>query len=289
VRLVAVTPFLNEEEHLGELLASMAAQRRRPDCLVLVDDGSTDGSPALADAFAATHPFATVVHRAPRPPERDRMVRAHELKAFELGLGHAGDWDVAVKLDADLRLPESFFAEAERWFREDPGLGVAGAYLSSPGADGALHRQPCPAGHVEGENTFYRRACWEQISPLPAMLGWDTIDEVRARMRGWRTRSFAIPGGDPVHLRRMGSYDGVLRGYRRAGLAAWAYGSHPLHVALSAAARTAKPPRPLCGAHYAWGWAAAGLRRHPRAEPEARRWVHREQFRRLPPKLGGPA
>ena len=53
------------------------------------------------------------------------------------------------------------------------------------------------AGHVHGATKFFRRACWEQISPVPPILGWDTIDESTARMRGWRTQSFAMPDGDP--------------------------------------------------------------------------------------------
>ncbi len=78
-------PFLNESVHLPRFLDSMAAQTRVPDRLVLVDDGSTDGSAAIAESFAARHPFAVVVRRPPRPPRTDRLAGADELKAFLLG------------------------------------------------------------------------------------------------------------------------------------------------------------------------------------------------------------
>ena len=285
MRLVAVVPFLNEEEHLGRLLASVACQQRPPDQLVLVDDGSSDRSPDIAAAFAHENPYATLLRRPRRPAERDRMVRAHELRAFEWGLARTPEWDVAAKLDADLQLSPDLFAEIERRFEGDPRLGVAGAYLSALDAEGRPRRQRCPANHVEGENTFYRRACLVAISPLPPILGWDTIDEVRARMAGWRTASFAMPSGDPLHLRRMGSHDGVLRGFRRAGLAAWAYGAHPLHVLGAAVARMAERPRLLCGLHYLAGWAMAAARRAPRAEPQLRRFVRDEHRRRLRRRL----
>ena len=278
MRILVVVPFLDEAEHLPGLLATLAAQERVPDRLLLVDDGSRDGSPAQAAAFAAEHPWATVLRRPPRPPERDRMVRAHELRALQWALDQITEpWDVAGKVDADLRLSPDLLGELERRFLDNPRLGIAGAYLR----DLEGRRQPCPEGHVEGENSFYRHACWDAIAPLPAILGWDTIDEVRARLHAFDTQSFAMPAGDPVHCRRMGSHDGVLRGYRRAGLAAYAYGAHPLHVLASALARSRARPRPACGAHYLAGWIAAAARRAPRAERAVRRRVRAEQTRRL--------
>jgi biofilm PGA synthesis N-glycosyltransferase PgaC len=280
--MAIVVPFLNEEDHLPVLLESVAAQQRPPDLLLLVDDGSTDGSATVARRFVDAHPYARLLRRPRRPHDRDRMLRAHEWRAFTWGVAQLPDaWDVAAKLDADLRLVPDLVAEMERRFLADPQLGLAGAYLSQRSPDGRLVRQRCPAGHVEGPNRFYRRACLEGISPVPPILGWDTIDEVRARIQGWRTRSFALAGGEVVHLRRMGSHDGILRGYRRAGWAAYAYGSDPLHLLAAAGVRLRDRPLVACGAAYLGGYAAAALRREPRAEPEVRAFVRREQRARL--------
>jgi glycosyltransferase involved in cell wall biosynthesis len=285
--VLVVVPFLDEEEYLPHLLASLAAQERPPDRLVLVDDGSSDASPEQAAAFAASHPWAMLLRRPRRPPERDRMVSAHELRAFQWALDRVDEpWDVAGKLDADLRPPPDLVAELVRRFGEDPLLGIAGTRLREE--DG--RRQRCPDGHVEGATSFYRRECWESIAPLPPILGWDTIDEVRARMRGWHTETFDIPGGDTVHLRPMGSHDGLLRGYRRAGLAAYAYGAHPAHVMAGTLARMRGRPRVLGGLHYLAGWTLAAIRRAPRAEPDLRRQVRRENVARLRSvRLGGSA
>ena len=282
LHMTVVVPFLDEAEHLPVLLESLAAQQRSPDRVILVDDGSSDGSSAIAQRFALDHPQARVLRRPPRPPERDRMARAHEWRAFTWGLAHVVEpWDLAAKLDADLRLTPGLLEEMEGRFLAEPRLGLAGAYLSQTLPDGRLARQRCAPGHVEGPNRFYRRACLEAISPIPAILGWDTIDEVRARMRGWETRSFESRGGDVVHLRRLGSYDGVLRGYGRAGWAAYAYGAHPLHVLGSAAARCRDRPRIACGTAYLGGYAEAAVLRAARAEPEARARLRREQRARL--------
>ena len=290
LQIAIVVPFLDEGEHLPVLLESMAAQRRPPDRLMLVDDGSSDGSAAIAARFAAGHEYARVVRRPRRQPERDRMARAHEWRAFTWGVEQiAGRWDVVAKLDADLRLAPDLLAEMERRFVTDPRLGIAGAFLHEPLADGRLQRQRCAPGHVEGPNRFYRRACLEAISPVPPILGWDTIDEVRARRLGWRTQSFALPRGQVLHLRRMGSHDGTLRGYRRAGWAAYASGADPVHLIAAGLARTRDRPLVACGAAYLLGYAAAALRREPRAEPTVRAHLRREQRARLVALVRGRA
>lgn len=279
--LVVVVPFLNEEHYLPGLLSAIASQTRPPDQLFLVDDGSVDRSRQIADQFASEHPYVRVLAGPIRPPERDRLAHAAELQAFQWAVDNIeGAWDVVGKLDADIFLPPGVLSEVERAFHADQRLGMAGPYLSVR-RDKSLVRQRCPPDHVEGEATFYRRQCYADIAPLPAILGWDTMDEVRARMRGWRTASFEVPGGDPLHLRRMGSHDGLLRGYRRAGWAAWGYGSSPVLVLLAAISRMRDRPVIIAGANFFVGWALAAARREPRAEPELRKFLRREQGQRL--------
>ncbi len=277
-----VVPFLNERPRLPTFLASIAAQSRRPDRLVLVDDGSTDGSYELARAFAAEHRFAKLVRCPPRPPQRDRLASAAELRAFQRGLEQVDvPYDIVAKLDADLELAPTHFAELERHFASDPALGVAGAYLSVRRPDGSTVRERHPAEHVRGPNKFYRRECLEAIGPLVAHLGWDGIDEVRARMEGWRTRSVELPGGDSIHLRPTGAHDGRLRAFRRWGECAWGIGTHPLIVLAGALARARRRPYVLGGAMYLLGWAAACVAGRPRAEPEARAFKRLEDLDRL--------
>ena len=54
----------NAEEYICECLDSVAGQFVPPLQLILVDDGSTDGTPAIADAFAAEHAYCQVLHSA---------------------------------------------------------------------------------------------------------------------------------------------------------------------------------------------------------------------------------
>jgi glycosyltransferase involved in cell wall biosynthesis len=286
--IVVVVSFLNEDRYLGTLLESMAAQVRRPDRLLLVDDGSTDDSYEMASAFAARNPYATVLRRPPRTTASDRLVGAPELRAFRWAVDQIDQpWDVVAKVDADVRLTQDLLLTLEQEFASDPRLGMAGSYLTVIGPDGRASRQRCPPDHVEGPTKFYRRECYDDISPIPAILGWDTIDEIRARMRGWRTASFSTPEGDSIHLRPMGSHDGLLRGCRRWGECAYGYGEHPLHVLLVGLQRLNDSPRVIGGLSYILGWAWAAVRRRPRAEPELRAYVRQDQLRRIWRRLTG--
>jgi biofilm PGA synthesis N-glycosyltransferase PgaC len=282
VILAVCVPFLNEREHLPDFLASLAAQTRLPNRLLLVDDGSTDGSHEVAAEFADAHEWAQLLRRPPHAAERDRLATAKELEAFQWAVGRLDvDWDVIGKLDADLRLTprtlQTLLAELEG----DDRLGLAGSYLQENGA-----RIKIGEGHVHGATKFFRRRCWEEIAPVPPILGWDTIDEFTARMRGWRTQSFAMPDGDPEHLRPRGTHDGLLRGYRRWGECSYALGESPLHVALYTVRQMAtERPRVAGGASYAAGYAGAALRRAPRAEPDVRASVRRQQKQKIKTRI----
>ena len=61
--IAVVMPFYNHARYLEFALASLATQTRLPDLLVAVDDGSTDGSSAIVEAFAARAPFAVTLLR----------------------------------------------------------------------------------------------------------------------------------------------------------------------------------------------------------------------------------
>lgn len=282
MRLAVVVSFLNEGDYLPIFLASLAAQERPPDVLLLINDGSTDDSGNLAEAFAAEHPNARVIHREPRPPESDRLATAAELRAFRWGVEQLSEgWDIVTKLDADLDLSPDLFATIVARLEAEPRLGIAGSYLSQYRLSGTKVRESHPADHVRGPNKFYRRACFEQIEPLPEILGWDTIDDILARMHGWRTQSVELASGDPVHLRPTGSHDGRLRAYRRWGLCAYAWGADPLYATAGAAYRMRERPWVLAGLSYLAGYIGAALRRAPRAQPDVIAFSRREQRRRL--------
>jgi glycosyltransferase involved in cell wall biosynthesis len=288
MRLAIVVPFQDEGTYLTRLLDSLDRQSRPADLLILVDDGSRDGSESIADRFAEGRDWVRVRHLPRRPPSRDRLQHAPEYRAFLDALADveaAGEFDVIAKLDGDLELPRRFLETIERELAADPGLGIVGSTLAAPTPTGETVVERLPRYHVRGATKFYRRACLAAIGPCEAILGWDTIDELKARMHGWSTRSVDLPDGHVLHLRPVGTRDGLLRAYRRWGVCAYAIGYHPLWVLLGAARRAVQRPYLLGGLAYAWGWIAAHRSGVARAEPEVRRYARREQMGRLRRRL----
>jgi poly-beta-1,6-N-acetyl-D-glucosamine synthase len=283
LKLAVAVIFLNEERLLPRLLESIVSQTRLPDRLLLVDDGSDDASTQIAQAFVERHAFAELLQRPQRERVRDRLANADVVRAFQWAVAQLdGGYDVVAKMDADLELTPVFFERVVGALEADPKLGVTGAsLLRVPAADGTSKRERSKPWHIRGPTKFYRWECYEDIAPLPAILGWDTIDEERARMRGWRVASVPLPEGDPLHLRPTGSYDGALRSCRRQGVAAWGYGSHPVNVLASALVRMQDRPRIFGGLVYLAAWLDAAMRRRPRAEPELVRFVRQEQRQRI--------
>jgi poly-beta-1,6-N-acetyl-D-glucosamine synthase len=279
--LSVIVPFLDEDGTLQVVLDSVAAQTRVPDRLLLVDDGSSDGCPEIAARFASEHAWATVATRPRHEVGLDRLAGGSAVRAFAWGVEQLPEsWDVAAKLDADIRLTPTTLETVERAFEEDSRLGITGPFVSVT-EEGRQVRHRGRPEQVLGATRFYRRACFDEISPLPFLLGWDTIDYVRAGLRGWRTYSVEVPEGDPLHLRPMSSRDGVLRGYRRRGVCAWCSGEPFLHVLLMGVQLIRDRPRVLAGGSYVIGWVAAALQRMPRAEPEVLDAVRRDTLARI--------
>ena len=66
-RVVMVVPTYNEADNLEWIVGRLRAAQPDVDVLV-VDDGSPDGTGALADALAAADPAVHVLHRDGRRP-----------------------------------------------------------------------------------------------------------------------------------------------------------------------------------------------------------------------------
>lgn len=86
--------FLNAALYLGEAIDSVLTQRYGAWELLLVDDGSTDGSGEIAQAYAARHPGR--IHYLQHPRSENRGMSASR----NLGVSHARGRYVAF-LDAD--------------------------------------------------------------------------------------------------------------------------------------------------------------------------------------------
>ncbi|HEX8306955.1 MAG TPA: glycosyltransferase [Allosphingosinicella sp.] len=102
----------NGRAYLPEQLASLAAQTRRPDELVVCDDGSNDGTVELLEEFARTAPFRVRIYRN----ERNLGVLRNFEKALSLCEG-----DIVFLSDQDDVWLTDKIETVVALFEKDPG------------------------------------------------------------------------------------------------------------------------------------------------------------------------
>ena len=286
-RLLIVTPVHDEAANLERTARSVASQTRAPDLWLVVDDGSTDETVAIATVLAAELPFMRVLEAPQRPEERgsrDKLALAKEARAFNWALSRvdAREYTHVGKLDGDIELPPGYFEGLLHEFAADPTLGVAGGKLDELGP-GGWRRVSAPGYHVHGALKLFSRQCFEAVGGIQERLGWDTIDETYARMRGFRTRSFAQLAAR--HHRPWGSADGRLRGCARHGECAYIVRYSLPWVMLRTLRMLRARPYVLSGLAFLGGYLLARIRRRPKLEDEDfRRFVRRELRGRLLPQ-----
>ncbi len=280
-----ITTVRNEERNLPLTIESVVNQTIRPASWIIVDDGSKDRTGTVADAAAVEHRWVQAVHR------RDRGFRqpgTGVVEAFYDGLGCIGDgkWDFLAKLDGDLSFAPDYFERCLEHFEQDSRLGIAGGLICRRQTGILVAESPGdPAFHVRGAVKIYRRACWEQIGGLIKAPGWDTVDECKANLLGWNTRTFHEL---KIHqLKDTGAADGHWRNWVKNGLANYITGYHPLFMALKCLKRSGQKPYLVGAAGLWWGFCRGYVKRVSRVEdPALIRYVRRQQLNKL---LGKPS
>ena len=183
-RLSVVVPFRNAEQHLTACLESIAGQTLSCLQAVLVDDGSTDDSPTIAQDFAARDPRFRYVRRTRPAPRRRRTAAARRPDAWQgaarnhgvaktprdvefLAFADADDvlpHDAYARLIARLDTTASAFATGNVWRLGPHGRHQDPAYhwLTEPRARTHVTRDPRLLADRSVRNKVFRRAFWDR-------------------------------------------------------------------------------------------------------------------------------
>ncbi|MGW5736247.1 MULTISPECIES: CDP-glycerol glycerophosphotransferase family protein [Streptomyces] len=212
-RLSVVVPIYNVEEFLEECLESIAGQTMADLEAVLVDDGSTDGSPRIAREFAAKDPRFVYV----------RQPNAGLSAARNTGVRHATptaeyltfvDSDDVVPHDAYARMTQSLdttgsdFASGNVWRLNERGRQQAWQYkwLTEPRSRTHISRDLELLADRVAWNKVFRRAFWDrhgftfpegklyEDTPvmIPAHFLAGSVDVLSDHVYYWRVREGSI-------------------------------------------------------------------------------------------------
>lgn len=179
-----VIPAHNEEAFIALTLQSLTQQTLLPSKVVVVDDNSMDKTSEIVNEFASKFPFITLVKKT---SEAIHLPGSKVIQAFHKGFETLDEnYDVIVKLDADLILPSNYFETIINTFESDPKIGMVGgfAYIEKNG-DWILENLT-DKDHIRGAFKAYRKECFVQIGNLKPAMGWDTVDELLSKFYGWK-------------------------------------------------------------------------------------------------------
>ena len=203
-----VIPAYNEEAFIALTLDSLAAQTVLPKHVVVVNDGSTDQTAEIAARFMREHAFISLVNVM---SDAVHLPGSKVIRAFEKGFYTlSDDYDVIVKLDADLILPNDYFETILQTFEADQKVGMAGGFCYIEKNGDWVLENLTDKDHIRGALKAYRKACFKQIGGLKPAMGWDTVDELLAKFHGWTI--ITIPELKVKHLKPTGAnYDQTAR------------------------------------------------------------------------------
>ena len=276
---VIISPCRNEAAFMRRTLDSVVAQSLTPSLWVIVDDGSTDETPAILAEYEAKHDWIQVVSN---PDRGHRAVGPGVIQAFYAGLDTVSlnDYAYLCKLDLDLDLPAGYFEGLIEKMEADPRLGSCSGktWYTEKGTDRQISEKIGDEMSI-GASKFYRVTCFNQIGGFVRQVMWDGLDCHKSRQLGWKTGSFRDDHLAFEHLRPMGSSQtNIYAGRRRHGFGQYFMGSDPLYFIATAIKKMAHPPYVLGGLATLQGFVAAWWRGDAQYDdPELRAFIRSYQ------------
>ena len=259
-------------------LDSVMGQSLPPTLWVIVDDGSTDDTPAILAEYAERHLCIRVVRREDRG---DRAVGGGVIEAFYAGYETIDprEYDFVCKLDLDLEMPPRYFETLIDGFDADPRLGSCSGRTYYE-RNGDLIPESIGEDVSVGAAKFYRTECFLQIGGFIRQTMWDGIDCHRSRMFGWKVFSNQDQQLAFLHLRPMGSSQtSMFHGRMRHGRGQYFMGTSIPFMLASAAFRLFKAPMFVGSVAILCGYVRAMLKRMPRySDREFRKFLRRYQM-----------
>ncbi|WP_158962751.1 glycosyltransferase family 2 protein [Myroides fluvii] len=283
MKYIIIIPAYNEASYIAETLQSLADQTLLPEWVLVVNDSSTDQTEAIAESFTAQHAW---LHLCTKNSAAIHLPGSKVIQAFNHGLTLLPDeiqYDVIVKLDADLILPPDYFAHIAHEFKQNPKLGMAGGVARIEKNNTWVIENLTDKDHIRGAFKAYRKACFQQIGGLKPAMGWDTVDELLCRYYDWEI--LVRQDLQIKHLKPTGAqYDKTARYKQGEAFYRLHYG---LAITLIASLKLAsKKGKPLLFLDYIKGYFRAKAKKDPYLVTEEQgKFIRHYRWKKIKSKL----
>ena len=157
-----IVPVYNAEKHIERCVNSILAQEYQDLELILVDDGSVDGSPAICDAYARQDPRVHVIHKENGGVSTARNTGIEAAHGDYLEFLDADDWitNDATKLLVRAMEENRVDMVIADFFRV---VGGRVAQKSDIDEDRAITREEYADHMMETPADFYWGVCWNKL------------------------------------------------------------------------------------------------------------------------------
>ena len=276
-----VIPAHNEEAFIALTLDSLISQTVLPKKVVIVNDNSTDKTAEIVTAYAKENPFISLVNKT---SSAIHLPGSKVIQAFHKGFETLDEeYDVIVKLDADLILPSNYFETILNIFEKDATIGMAGgfAYIEKNGE--WILENLTDKDHIRGAFKAYRKACFQQIGNLKPAMGWDTVDELLSKFYGWKVVTDASL--IVKHLKPTGANYNKTARYKQ-GEAFYTLGYGFLITSIASAKLAMMKKKPLLFIDYIKGyWKAKAAKTPLLVTEEQAKFIRNYRLKKMKEKL----
>ncbi len=278
-RYIMITPTRNDADLLEKTAACVTRQTLLPEKWFIVNDASSDRTPQLLRALEAQHEWITGLQHVEKHQQGFRRIGGQAVVHQALEKIQPENYDFIVRTDCDVLFGQDFMARIFDKFEADSRLGIASGVCHVYEKD-RLVEEKTPRFHTRGPFKVYLSECFQEIGGLDCNEGWDTIDEIKANMLGWRTYSY--PDLKIIHQRKTQTSQGVLTGQKNMGAVAYYTGYHPVFMLCRAMRRMLDRPFVFSGIFMLAGYLRGYLKNEPQVnDPQLIRYMRRQQINKL--------
>ena len=276
-----VIPAHNEEEFISLTLASLITQTLLPKKVVIVNDNSTDRTAEIVQAFAKDNPFISLIEKT---SSAIHLPGSKVIQAFQTGYETLDDdYDVIVKLDADLIFPNNYFETITKHFQSDEKIGMVGGFCYIEKNGEWVLENLTDKDHIRGALKAYRKETFQQIGGLRPQMGWDTVDELLCKFYNWKVVTDASL--KVKHLKPTGANYNKTARYKQ-GEAFYTLGYGFWITAIASAKLSMMKKKPLLFFDYIQGFLKAKSEKKPLlVNEEQAKFIRQYRLKKMKEKL----